>query len=490
MPPTIPILPAPVGPGVVNGTSDDDLIILGYSDTGGDLHGNTGSVIDAGEGDDNIYGGSGADLIWGGDGNDSLTACTPGAGTTAGSTLVGGAGTDRLVAGPGADLLIGGDPNDPTAIGNDLYYQLSGNDTAIGGAGSDYFALHRSTLFIDKDLGPITLNDPPDAGNIVIIGGEGDLDYPYIDHDTIHMLHDTDRGAASVVYTGAEQGSVAFENDTSIEFSEIEHLYLTSYDDQVTVEHSVNGLIYAGAGHDTLILPDPLPGEAAPVVVITETNFLGAIGYVIFADGNRLNFRDFEEILCFAAGTLIDTDTGPKPVETLRAGDRVLTRDAGYQPLVWTGSRALSAAKLARHPEAAPIRIQAGALGPGVPAQDLTVSPRHRMLIEGISADLLFGTRAVLVAAADLLALPGVHRVTGKAVVYVHVMCEAHQILRAQGAWSESFHASAPVLDTLDAATRAELLALFPALSQNPQIAARPVLTGGEARGLLALGAP
>jgi len=174
-------------------------------------------------------------------------------------------------------------------------------------------------------------------------------------------------------------------------------------------------------------------------------------------------------------------------VETLHLGDRVLTRDAGFQPLVWTGSRDLSARDLAQCPKAAPIRISAGALGPNVPATDLTVSPRHRMVIEGIAADLMFGTREVLVAAADLIALPGISRVVDQAVRYVHVMCENHQILRAQGAWSESFQPSVSVLNALDAATRAELLALFPDLARRDQPPARPVLSGAEARELLGL---
>jgi len=66
-------------------------------------------------------------------------------------------------------------------------------------------------------------------------------------------------------------------------------------------------------------------------------------------------------------------------------------------------------------------------------------------------------------------------------------MCENHQILRAQGAWSESFQPSVSVLNALDAATRAELLALFPDLARRDQPPARPVLSGAEARELLGL---
>ena len=93
-------------------------------------------------------------------------------------------------------------------------------------------------------------------------------------------------------------------------------------------------------------------------------------------------------------------------------------------------------------------------------------------------------------AAADLLALPGVERVMDGGVSYVHVMCDAHQIIRAEGSWTESFQPAAAVLNALDAATRAELLGLFPALATEAGLkafaAARPVLNGTEARSLLA----
>ena len=47
----------------------------------------------------------------------------------------------------------------------------------------------------------------------------------------------------------------------------------------------------------------------------------------------------WEDVLCFAAGTLIATPEGMVPVETLMAGDQVITRDNGVQRLVWAGGR-------------------------------------------------------------------------------------------------------------------------------------------------------
>src|SRR6056297_2625673 len=93
-------------------------------------------------------------------------------------------------------------------------------------------------------------------------------------------------------------------------------------------------------------------------------------------------------ILCFTAGTMIDTPLGPRPVERLAAGDAVLTLDHGAQPLLWAGGSAFDAAALRARPRLTPIRIPAGALGPGNLSRDTLVSPQHRLLLRDWRAEL------------------------------------------------------------------------------------------------------
>lgn len=160
----------------------------------------------------------------------------------------------------------------------------------------------------------------------------------------------------------------------------------------------------------------------------------------------RLSARDRADdadrgMLCFTPGTLIDTPCGRRPVEAIRPGEMVLTRDDGPRPVIWTGQRRMSGARLHALPRMRPVRIRAGAAGCGMPDRDLVVSPRHRMLLTGPRAQALFGSPEVLVAAEDLIDDLHVHVDHGlREVTYVHLLLERHQILRANGVDTESFH--------------------------------------------------
>jgi hypothetical protein len=186
---------------------------------------------------------------------------------------------------------------------------------------------------------------------------------------------------------------------------------------------------------------------------------------------------------CFAAGTLIRTAKGARPVEDLRAGDMVWTRDAGLQPLVWVGARAV--AGLERF---APVRFAPGAMGN---LRALTVSPQHRMLVAGWRAELMFGEPEVLVAAAHLVNGDTICRVPVARVSYHHIMFDGHHVIEAEGAAAESFYAG-DVVRAGDVAIWAELVELFPELAWNDPAArpamARPVVKGAEGRILAHVG--
>ncbi|MDO8882977.1 Hint domain-containing protein, partial [Pseudotabrizicola sp.] len=109
------------------------------------------------------------------------------------------------------------------------------------------------------------------------------------------------------------------------------------------------------------------------------------------------------------------------------------------------------------------------------------------MLVEGARSELLFGEREVLVAALHLVGQPGIEQITPRGVSYVHVMCSQHEIVQAEGAWTESFQPGSSTLKSMGREQRAEVLTLFPelALSVEAYPAARATLRAHEARVLL-----
>ncbi|PKP83673.1 MAG: type I secretion protein [Alphaproteobacteria bacterium HGW-Alphaproteobacteria-2] len=184
---------------------------------------------------------------------------------------------------------------------------------------------------------------------------------------------------------------------------------------------------------------------------------------------------------CFTIGTLIDTPEGPMPVEVLRPGMAVTTRDHGAQPLRWIGRQLHRAAGAF-----APVRFMAGALGN---TRDLLVSQQHRMLITGWRAELLFGEPEVLAPARHLVNGDTIHLQPGGEVEYFHLLFDRHEIVTAEGIPSESFYPLGPGAEA-DRAIQAELHTLFPGFSRTDMHSrwqlARPVLRAHEARLLMA----
>lgn len=138
-------------------------------------------------------------------------------------------------------------------------------------------------------------------------------------------------------------------------------------------------------------------------------------------------FGDF--VVCFLPGTLIATPAGEVAVETLQAGDPVLTADGRTLPVRWLGRQTVSR-RFARPEDVLPIRIGAGALGEGLPRRDLFVSPAHAILVDGMlvqAGALVDGTRITR------------HCEMPEVFVYYHVELGDHALLVAEGVPAESF---------------------------------------------------
>lgn len=192
--------------------------------------------------------------------------------------------------------------------------------------------------------------------------------------------------------------------------------------------------------------------------------------------------------ICFAAGTMIETANGPRPVETLRAGDLIVTRDRGLRPLGWIGQRHLSARLLDLSPNLRPIRLKKDALAPGIPASDLTVSPQHRILVSSQIVKRLTGVTDALVAAKHLCGMPGIAVAPAPdGIDYFHLLFDRHELVFSNGCWTESLFTGPQAMISVGPAARREIRALFPDLFTDPDITretARLSMKGRDAREL------
>ena len=455
---------------VIHGGEGDDTILGGYGDDR--LFGEAGNdTLDGGAGDDILTGGIGDDILEGGAGADHLDG---GSGMDYADYSASGAGVTIDLAAPGGGA-SGGDATGDTLAGIDGIYGSAFDDRLTGFDGQGSSPEDTYTNIFHGGAGNDILDGA--GGDDILYGDEGD--------DTLQG------GTGNDSLTGGAGADVMEGGDDADIF------YISASGD------GSGDIVRGGSGgddHDTLDLTGSTPPGGSKTITYTGTDSdgNGQDGYVSWfdADGNPagvLHFENIEVIVpCFTPGTLIDTDKGPRPVESLRPGDLLLTRDNGFQPVHWTGARALTAADLHADPSLRPVHIAAGALAPGLPERDLTVSPQHRMLLAGARAELMFGDIEVLAAAVHLVGRPGIARGTPAPVTYMHIMCARHEIILAEGAWTESFQPGARTLSGMGAAQRAELFKLFPELARGAAeggpgyLSARPSLKAHEVRALLA----
>lgn len=210
-------------------------------------------------------------------------------------------------------------------------------------------------------------------------------------------------------------------------------------------------------------LTDPVDRQDLIDSILDTTNWTTADGGGN-SNPNGTGFDvDDQNVICFTAGTLIETALGPRPVEFLKAGDLVLTADHGLQPIRWIGGRRLGLKELAANPKLRPVRIEAGALGSGLPERDLLVSRQHRVLIRSKIAVRMFDATEILIPAIKLTEVPGVFVDEDvDCAEYFHMLFDKHQIIYAEGTPAESLFTGPGALNAISQRAREEIRLLFP----------------------------
>ncbi|WP_232823056.1 Hint domain-containing protein [Oceanibium sediminis] len=262
-------------------------------------------------------------------------------------------------------------------------------------------------------------------------------------------VEDTSTGIITNIPVGGT--GVELESTTTVSWTDGDGVAQETIFGRINVDDSTGDHLFITSG--------PLPPPGTELTITAVNNSPSGIDGIFYDD----------IVVCFTRGTMILTERGEVAVEALEAGDMVVTRDRGLQPLRWVGSRTVKA-----EGALAPITIKAGAFGND---RDLVLSPAHRVLVEGWKAEALFGEREVLATARQLMVRDDVFATEGGEVEYFHILFDNHEIVTANGAPSESLNPSDLALDHMPSEQRDEVLALFPELiGGKPVPAVRPTL--------------
>lgn len=343
--------------------------------------------------------------------------------------------------------------------------------TPYGGSSWAYLRNNGGTNSQRLEVG--IADDPNSAGNSGAYDAEfyiGDIDAgtpPYGFRDVI-TIRATDVNGAPLTVTASPNYSfqVYYNSDGSV---------------TIAADSSSN------ANNDSPYTWSKITVSGGPIGNITldyQNQYYGSSQHIYVSD---ISYTTQDVAICFTRGTAIETDRGPVPVEMLQPGDRVMTRDNGPQPIRWIGSRGLSAARLARNPHLRPVRIRAGALGDGLPARDLTVSPQHRVLVRSRVAVRMFDSEEVLIAAKQLCQIDGIDLLdAAEGVEYHHFLLDRHEVVQSNGAESESLFTGPEVLKTVSPAAMREIFDIFPELRERDHCPApaRPLASGRLGRKL------
>lgn len=381
---------------------------------------------------------------------------------------------------PDGDRIDNDDGNPNTTTGNDdSVVAGAGNDTVLSGVGDDTIRAGEGDDSVNAGVGDDLIEGG--AGNDILTGGDGDDTFIYVEGDGADTI--TDFGAG-------ESGSDTDGDQSNNDFIDLSSFYNATTLAEVNAASTVKDYGSALA----MLRADAADGKIDGVIDgVDYSAQIGDIDLTLENGGAAVTGKDLTfdntNVICFTRGTLIKTIEGDRRIEDLRQGDLVWTKDNGFQPIRWIGSKALSQDLLENVPNLRPVHILAGALGQGLPKRDLMVSPQHRILVNSKIAKRMTHENEVLVSAKQLLQLDGFdYAETENGVEYYHFLFDRHEIVEAEGAQSESLFTGPEALKAVDPEARAEILSIFPELAELDYSTSftpvRPILSGRQSRKL------
>lgn len=314
-------------------------------------------------------------------------------------------------------------------------------------------------------------DDYPDPENLVLVI-----------YDRNHNGSTTATPSANDIYAIESVGSSA--NDTTAD-GVTHYIIGTSYDgttialhaqDAVGLYNSATGETYGlysfGQSYTVSTAAVQSDGSTADPFAGQDTTVLSAnasIGDSLVTNGDG-TYSPVEtptpgsSVLCFCDGTEIMTNRGTVLIEDLSVGDVVLCKDVGFKPIRWIGSHWFDLSEV-NDPSLKPIRFGKGSLGKNQPDKDLHLSPNHGVRIEHLLCDLYCAEPEMLFPAKHLVGMKGVSPSDKVEFGYYHLLLDDHELLQANGAWTESLYFGDTAITSMGREAREELLKIFPILN-------------------------
>ncbi|BBO26360.1 hypothetical protein AltI4_07480 [Alteromonas sp. I4] len=185
------------------------------------------------------------------------------------------------------------------------------------------------------------------------------------------------------------------------------NVYVVSFGTYTLLGTTANGVVVSGVSYDYLFTNGTYsPGNSVSINTTDPYNY------------------------CFLEGTLINTPEGERPVEAIKMGDKVMSADGRELTVRWMGHETIRNG-IGASIHKAPIRINAGAFGDGLPLSDLYVSNAHAFLLDGhlvVASALINGEIITAVPFSDM----------PSEFTYWHIETEEHELVVANGVAAET----------------------------------------------------
>jgi autotransporter passenger strand-loop-strand repeat protein len=342
-----------------------------------------------------------------------------------GSAVISAGGEDL-----GSTILAGGSETVDGDANGDQIYGVQ-NVTTGPGAGASAATVENETVF---NGGTVELFLKPDIGSNITVSSGGSL-----------LLS----GNVSATNTTLEAGGfMALESPKAVIYGGLTFVGAATIDITAVTSSGFGGSasLISGWGAGDVIDETLLSAGSASLSVVTSggntvATITGATYPDVFvfsgtavasqialgADGNGAAELIFQAA-CLAEGTLIRTETGERPIETLRVGERVVTASGAARPIIWTGHRGVAPHRHPRPHDVMPVRVRAHAVAPGCPARDLLLSPDHAVFLDGVLIPVRHLVNGASIAQED-----------ADRITWWHVELETHDVILAEGLPTESY---------------------------------------------------